>query len=155
MPVLWPAALLLFAVLLPACGETVRKAYRLPRAHPPIYEMAERRVYCVRCHGHDVEPVDFARYNHTPFFTDSHRMLAYQDEAMCAICHQQSFCNDCHATRIEIKPSVRYQTETYRRMQHRGDYLSRHRIDGRLDPSSCFRCHGNPRSSGTCRSCHG
>jgi hypothetical protein len=26
-------------------------------------------------------------------------------------------------------------------MPHTGDYLSRHRIDGRLDPVSCRRCH--------------
>ena len=28
-------------------------------------------------------------------------------------------------------------------LQHRGDYIVLHQIDGRLDPGSCFRCHGN------------
>jgi hypothetical protein len=70
------------------------------------------------------------------------------------MCHQTSFCNDCHATRVELKPSERHKTETYRRMPHRGNYLARHRIDGRVDPTSCFRCHGNPKTARTCSPCH-
>lgn len=146
---------LLLLLLSVSCSGT-RPGYQLPESHPPIFEMAERRVYCVRCHGHEKEPLDFARYNHTPTFTDSHRLVAYQDEKLCGICHAQSFCNDCHVTpSSELKPSIKYQTENYKRLQHRGDYIGRHRIDGRIDPSSCFRCHGNPRSAATCRRCHG
>ena len=95
------------------------------------------------------------RYVHTADFGKSHRPEATQGEAVCAMCHQTSFCNDCHATRVELKPSLKNQTETYRSMPHRGDYLSRHRIDGRVDPTSCFRCHGNPKSARTCANCHG
>ncbi|MDO3376731.1 cytochrome C [Geoalkalibacter halelectricus] len=129
--------------------------YRPPKTHPPIYELGERRVYCVRCHGYDNKEMVYERYNHTPYFTDNHRLVTYQNEAVCAMCHEQSFCNSCHATRVELKPSLRNQTENFRRTQHRGDYLSRHRIDGRIDPTSCFRCHGNPKASQTCRPCHG
>lgn len=148
---------LLMVLLLPglllACG--VRNAYRLPATHPPLSELGERREYCTKCHGFKKEPFDFERYNHTALFTESHRLAAYQDERVCALCHSQSFCSDCHATRVELKPSVKNPTENYRRMQHRGDYLARHRIEGRMDPTSCFRCHGNPKSSQTCRPCHG
>jgi hypothetical protein len=28
-------------------------------------------------------------------------------------------------------------------------------MDGRINPISCFRCHGNPKSSRTCIRCHG
>lgn len=144
-----------FASLLIISCASMKDSYTLPEKHPPIYEMGERRVFCVRCHGHATEPIPFARYNHTAYFTDSHRLLAYQDEKLCSICHEQSFCNECHVTRSELKPSLKNQTENYRRTQHRGDYLTRHRIDGRVDPSSCFRCHGNPKSSKTCQPCHG
>ena len=141
------------AGLLISCA--ARNGYRLPKEHPPIYEMGERRVYCVRCHGYENEEMVYERYNHTPFFTDNHRLVTYQDEEVCAICHAQSFCNNCHATRVELKPSLKNQTENFRRMQHRGDYLSRHRIDGRIDPTSCIRCHGNPKGAQTCKPCHG
>ncbi|RNC71449.1 MAG: cytochrome C [Desulfuromonadales bacterium] len=140
-------------LLLVACAG--KGTYRLPAKHPPIFDLGERREFCIKCHGYKKEPIDFERYNHTPLFTESHRLVAYQDQRVCALCHEQSFCNDCHVTRTELKPSDKYPTENYRRMQHRGDYLSRHRIDGRLDPISCYRCHGNPKSSQTCQPCHG
>lgn len=147
-------ALLLLVFSAVACT-ALKTSYPLPTTHPPIFEMAEKRVFCVRCHGPRKDDFNFEKYNHTAYFTDNHRLLAYQDEQVCALCHAPSFCNDCHATRVELKPSLRHQSETDRRMQHRGDYLSRHRFDGRMDPSSCFRCHGNPKSSKTCRPCHG
>jgi hypothetical protein len=149
-------ALLLFLPLVVIACATARNGYIPPAKHPPIYEMGERRVYCVRCHGYGKEKVDFEKYNHTVFFTDSHRLAAYQDERVCAMCHETSFCNICHIVpSSELKPSLQYPTENHRRFQHRGDYISRHRIEARVDPSSCFRCHGNPRSSQTCRPCHG
>ena len=140
-------------LLLVAC--TSQNSYRLPTSHPRLFELGERREFCTKCHGFKKEPLDFERYNHTVVFTDSHRLVAYQDEGVCALCHNQSFCSDCHVTRVELKPSLKNQTENYRRIQHRGDYLSRHRIEGRMDPTSCFRCHGNPKSAQTCQSCHG
>jgi hypothetical protein len=39
-------------------------------------------------------------------------------------------------------------------MPHRGDYVTRHRIDGRIDPTACFRCHGSPKRAKLCASCH-
>lgn len=144
-----------FLSLLLATACTAQKGYRLPAAHPELFELAQRREFCTKCHGFRKEPIDFQRYNHTPLFTESHRLVAYQDDRVCALCHSFSFCNDCHATRVELKPSLKNQTENYRRMQHRGDYLARHRIEGRMDPTSCFRCHGNPGSSQTCQPCHG
>jgi hypothetical protein len=71
------------------------------------------------------------------------------------MCHQQQFCDECHGVRVEEKPSAKNKTSTFRRTPHRGDYLSRHRIDGRVDPTSCFRCHGNPKTAETCAPCHG
>jgi hypothetical protein len=86
---------------------------------------------------------------------DNHRVPARQRPEICSMCHQQNFCNNCHGVTTELKPSERNQDKTFRRTPHRGDYLSRHRIDGRIDPTSCFRCHGNPKKSKTCVRCHG
>jgi len=131
----------------------LRGGHALPDQHPEA--LGKGRPVCTECHEADDKNVPYADFNHTPDWVDAHRQRAYQHEPVCGLCHQTSFCNDCHVTRNELKPSLRRQTDTYRRMPHRGDYLSRHRIDARLDPTACFRCHGNPKSARTCAPCHG
>ncbi len=59
------------------------------------------------------------------------------------------------ARRVDLAVGSSNQNDPFRRTQHRGDYLSRHRIDGRMDPVSCRRCHGNPKSTVSCKPCHG
>ncbi|MFU8858108.1 MAG: nitrate reductase cytochrome c-type subunit [Deferrisomatales bacterium] len=145
-------ALLLVAGLVAACA-TLPRRYTLPDVHP--YPLDKGRTDCLECHDRADDQVVYANFVHTPDWTNQHRGPAYQGEAVCAMCHTQSFCNDCHVTRSELKPSLKNQTDTYLRTPHRGDYLSRHRIDGRLNPTSCFRCHGNPKASKTCAPCHG
>ncbi|PLX95249.1 MAG: cytochrome C [Desulfuromonas sp.] len=126
----------------------------IPLRHLSAEDLGQEPKTCTECHE-GAEPVSFSRFNHTATWGQSHRQQAYQQEAVCAMCHQTSFCNDCHATRVELKPSLKNQSETYRQTPHRGDYLSRHRIDGKVDPTSCFRCHGNPKTAKTCAPCHG
>jgi len=147
--------LVLFAVtfaLLAACS-VFKVEQRYPAVHPE--ELGQARPICTECHDASAEHIDYAQFNHDTSFVGPHRQQAYQNPEVCAMCHAQSFCNDCHATRVELKPSLKNPTDTYRVMQHRGDYLSRHQMDGRADPTSCFRCHGNPRSAETCARCHG
>lgn len=127
----------------------------LPVHHLTAAELGEATTQCTGCHDARGEKLAFASFNHTATWGQTHRQQALQQEAVCAMCHQTSFCNDCHATNVELKPSLKNQSETYRQMPHRGDYLSRHRIDGQVDPTSCFRCHGNPKSAKTCAACHG
>ena len=146
--------ILLASVLLVAACAGLQSNSALPAKHPTTAELGVEPKNCVECHERG-EELPYARYVHTVDFGKNHRAEATQGEAVCAMCHQTSFCNDCHATRVELKPSIKNQTETYRSMPHRGDYLSRHRIDGRVDPTSCFRCHGNPKSARTCSNCHG
>jgi len=124
----------------------------IPVAHP---DEVGRNELCTECHETEEDSIIFERYDHTVYFSNKHGHEASRSGRVCNMCHQQSFCNDCHVTRTELKPSIKNQTGTYRRMPHRGDYLTRHRIDGRIDPTPCFRCHGNPKSSQTCVRCHG
>ena len=148
------AVLVLPLTLLVACS-SMESGWVVPAQHPPEAELGHNRPMCTDCHDARGEHLVFADFNHTPFFTQSHRNLAARSAQVCAMCHQQSFCNTCHATAVELKPSLRDQADTYRNMPHRGDYLSRHKIDGRLDPASCYRCHGNPKAARTCAPCHG
>ena len=147
--------LLLFAAILFACA-TTDEVYTPLGPHPEdIAEMLGRRQICTDCHTTESDTIVYERYNHTPYFTDNHGPQARLGVKVCAMCHQQSFCNECHATYVELKPSIKDQTGNRKKMIHRGDYLSRHQIDGRINPVPCFRCHGNPRSSKTCVRCHG
>jgi hypothetical protein len=127
----------------------------LPLRHETVEDLGQSTKNCLDCHDARSEKLAFASFVHTPNWTQAHRQQASQNEATCSMCHQPSFCIECHGVGMELKPSIKSQNDTYRQMPHRGDYLSRHRIDGRVDPTSCFRCHGNPKSARTCAPCHG
>jgi hypothetical protein len=111
--------------------------------------------FCLDCHDGDDKDFNYRQFVHTLSFAGDHRLVSSQSSNICYMCHRLSYCSDCHATRVELKPSIKNQTDVQKWMPHRGDYLSRHMIDGRMDPVSCYRCHGNPKTSKTCKSCHG
>jgi hypothetical protein len=144
--------LLLSSLALSACS-SLKSGYLIPTVHPE--ELPAGRPLCTECHPAKDEKLAYGRFDHAPTFGDSHRNEASQAEQVCRMCHAPKFCNDCHATRVELKPSLKNQTDPYRRMPHEGDYISRHRIDARVDPTPCFRCHGSPKTSRTCAPCHG
>lgn len=146
------ALLFLTLLFVYACASKQGSGYVFPSIHPE--ELEPGRPVCSDCHD-ESDRIIYSRFNHTVTFADNHRLLAYQYEQACNMCHQQRFCDDCHGVRLEEKPSDRNRTSTFRRTPHRGDYLARHRIDGRVDPTSCFRCHGNPKTAETCAPCHG
>ena len=124
----------------------------LPLKHPD--EEGDLRR-CSECHDTELGGFPFRRYEHTPMFGENHRLQAIGSERVCALCHQPGFCGDCHGAGAALKPSLKNHGETRRQMPHRGDYLTRHRIDGRLNPAKCFRCHGRPKAAKTCQPCHG
>jgi hypothetical protein len=140
------------SALVVGCAALRSGREQLPARHPEV-EWKGRPI-CTDCHSPGEGPIAFADFVHTPDWMSVHRQRAYQHDNVCSLCHKQSWCNDCHVTRVELKPSLKGQLDTYRRMPHRGDYLTRHRVDAAIDPTSCFRCHGNPKSSKTCRPCH-
>jgi len=141
-------------LILGAGCATMKTGFMVPAEHPEDLS-GTGRPQCVECHDAAGEKLNFSRFNHTNRFVKNHRVEAYQDSPVCGMCHAQSFCNDCHAVKVELKPSIKTQGETYRTMPHRGDYITRHRIDAKLDPTSCVGCHGSPKSAETCTPCHG
>jgi hypothetical protein len=139
---------LLFIVLLGmlsslyACANTAS----LARVHP---EKVTGLPNCSECHQDNWEAL-----NHkAPDFMSKHRIFASNSRAACASCHEESFCADCHAHKEEILPSDKYPNAPERALPHRGDYLSQHKIDGMIDPASCFACHGRQNNEG-CKRCH-
>ncbi len=103
---------------------------------------------CSDCHADGRASLD-----HTSDYAARHRFYAEQQGKTCAVCHKESFCSDCHAHKEELKPSDKYKDSVERAMPHRGDYLNQHKIDGRINPASCMKCHGRSNNE-RCKACH-
>ncbi len=103
---------------------------------------------CSDCHKDGRAALD-----HTPDFGTRHRFYAAQNKQVCGICHKEAFCADCHANKEELKPSDKYKDSPQLTLPHRGDYLNQHKIDGRINPASCFPCHGRQNNE-RCKVCH-
>lgn len=150
----------LLLLLLPLLGlvaacTSLRRSPGLMARHPADAGLGEHPPVCTDCHEARDDTFVWVQFNHTAGFGTGHKRQAKQNEQVCFMCHQRNDCSDCHATRVELKPSLKNRHRTSRQMPHRGDYLARHRIEGRVDPISCVRCHRNPKTSMTCRKCHG
>lgn len=128
-------------------------AFQLPLQHAAPEE-GENLRRCLDCHDSEESDFPFERFSHNFFFAERHAGSARGHAAVCAMCHQERFCSDCHGLRQGLKPSLKNSTDSRRRMPHRGDYRTRHRIDGKIDPTACFRCHGSPKKAQLCAECH-
>ena len=133
---------LILGAVLYACANTKSIA----KVHPVE---VKGLVNCGECHTDN-----WAALNHqVDDFYRKHKFYAGQQKFACQVCHQESFCADCHAHREEIKPSDKFRNSPERELPHRGDYLSRHKIEGRIDPASCLKCHGRSNNE-RCKVCH-
>lgn len=131
----------MIASFLYACANTTSIA----RIHP---EAVAGMPNCTECHTDQ-----WGALNHQAAdFYAKHKFYA-GSKASCATCHQESFCSDCHAHKEEIKPSTKFGEAVERSLPHRGDYLTQHKIDGRINPASCVKCHGRQNNEG-CKKCH-
>jgi hypothetical protein len=131
----------------------VSKTPSVPPKHPE--DLAAGRVNCLECHENvstgALKP--YGTFRHSRVFISSHGTYSRQGQNLCSSCHAPAFCQTCHAGKEELKPNVKMGDRPDRMAPHRGDYLVAHRIDGRLDPGSCFRCHGN-KNDVKCKQCH-
>ena len=117
----------------------------LPARHPME---VQGMPLCSDCHTDGRTSLD-----HRQDWNSRHKFQAAQQQRTCELCHAQSFCADCHANKEELKPSDKYKDAPQRTMPHRGDYLNQHKIDGKLNPASCFPCHGRQNNE-RCKTCH-
>jgi len=125
-----------------ACANTTSVA----RVHP---EAVVGIPNCTECHSDSL-----GLFNHQAAdFFKKHRFYAGNSRQSCAACHQESFCSDCHARKEEIKPADKFADSPERNLPHRGDYLSQHKIEGKINPASCMKCHGR-QNNARCASCH-
>lgn len=124
----------------------------LPQVHP---RNTERKIQpCTTCHADDTigqKPIRV--FNHTSDWKTKHAFRGYIDRDVCQSCHQDSFCAECHMAGSSLKPSRKYADKPFLHFPHQGNYLQKHKIEGRLEPSSCYPCHGR-RNNSLCRRCH-
>lgn len=110
------------------------------------------RGQCGPCHeGHDVArllPVTFMP--HDANWTRQHGASARSGQAVCASCHAQKQCDDCHNTAQVLSIEMRRPEEFERNFVHSGDFMTRHGFEARQNPSKCSTCH-TPQS---CDGCH-
>ena len=144
--------LITVAIAIGCAGSVARKAP--PVRHPE--DVTWSGVDCLECHDDELTGAlkTYGTFNHSTTCLLKHGTYASQGQDLCAGCHGDSFCMECHTTEGELQPGVRFGNRPDRLLTpHRGDYLVQHQIDGRVDPGSCVRCHGN-RNDGKCLPCH-
>jgi len=146
-------AITLVLGVLTACS-LVSSEKSFAATHPQ--ELGAGRPVCSECHGTEAmkaSPKTYAAFDHTEAFVRNHKAPANQDSASCAACHGQSFCSDCHGGKGVMTPSTKLGNRPDRATPHKGGYLTLHRIDGKMDPTSCFKCHGRANNE-KCMVCH-
>lgn len=149
-PVLALAGLLL---VIAACA-SIKSIPGLPDSHPESLAPGQQ-INCSECHDDSTKGTMKAltSFNHTKVFVKNHRYYASKDDRLCSVCHKPSFCADCHTNQVEMKPSIKYGYRPDLEMPHRGNFITLHKIEGKLDPASCYRCHGRANNE-RCIACH-
>jgi len=140
--------------LMVACGAVSPKTSFAP-THPQ--ELGPGRPACSTCHeeGAQIEGAakPYSAFDHTAAFVKDHRFLAGRDSNVCAACHAQAFCADCHTGKTMLAPAVKLGNRPDRDMPHPANYLALHKFDAKADPTSCYKCHGRANND-KCVLCH-
>lgn len=143
------------------CHDSVQQAALATRSQLPTMEQ------CLECHGgarptaatacstcHETEPDGVLRTeypegqmnpprwlggaHHDRDFLVRHRWVAADEGALCASCHRERECRDCHDGNVR-PPRV-----------HANDFLSIHPVQARRDEPRCASCHSAQTFCGEC-----
>ena len=149
-----PVAILVGLIALLAACTQMKGLSSLPASHAEALAVGQQ-IDCSECHDDQSKGTlkALTSYSHTPAFVKNHRFYVASDNRLCSTCHKTSFCTECHTNRVEMKPSTKYGYRPDREMPHRGDFITLHKIEGKLDPASCYRCHGRANNE-RCVACH-
>ncbi|MDP8224923.1 MAG: hypothetical protein P9L99_16305 [Candidatus Lernaella stagnicola] len=110
------------------------------------------KLLCAKCHRRMSRErlYRLQGFTHDNNFPAEHGAMAMRSPRVCMQCHREAYCNDCHAKKPGLKPSVKFPEQVRRKFIHRGDWLTKHHIEGRTERAKCVKCHGQS----DCRSCH-
>lgn len=107
---------------------------------------------CTLCHNrldlYNMAEVDF--FTHPPGFFNRHGFKASANETNCSLCHDATYCSDCHNKASTIRPALKQPDRVDKTFIHGGEWLSLHPLKSKTSPASCHKCHG----ISYCSSCH-
>jgi hypothetical protein len=129
---------------------------RLIPRHPECLSCHQKQwdaMECGHCHEslhlYPLKPV--SDFSHSGDFLRSHARIAANRPDLCAQCHTQPYCANCHdPAAARFRPPIRWPEEVEKRFIHRGDYVGRHAIEARTAGDQCVRCHARQ----DCVGCH-
>ncbi|MCB9769729.1 MAG: hypothetical protein H6752_16150 [Candidatus Omnitrophica bacterium] len=116
-----------------------------------------QNLQCLNCHTDmwSIGLKPLSRFSHKGNFLRDHKHYAWSQTEVCAQCHSQDDCMECHADNSdELTRSMKQHGRVNAAFIHQPDYLSRHFIEARNDPSLCITCH-RPSYCETCHRAHG
>lgn len=171
-PGTWPETQHLVGVTFSHKAHLARPSARCETCHGPTAERmapAQHSVLghdtCMTCHRQDFRTIDCRKchadlvenpsaplnlFSHDGDFLKRHGTLARSDDRVCSHCHKTADCTDCHSRLDPLSPAMRNAERVDKSLVHRADFLTRHPIEARTDPTSCTSCH----STTQCTSCH-
>jgi hypothetical protein len=116
------------------------------------HEKEYAQVQCLGCHPtlNRLALKPLSDFTHQGNYIARHGSDARSSAENCAVCHDQTYCADCHARTVSTRIEVKFPEEVTAQYIHRNDYLGRHSIDAAGNEASCRKCHGGD----FCTSCH-
>lgn len=111
-----------------------------------------RTENCYTCHkGLKATPDKPVRdFDHGADWLRRHGVVAKGQSKVCGHCHQETSCAECHSKNNAIRPDLLHADRVDASFHHRGDYMSRHAMEAKLDSKGCQTCHAPQ----TCAKCH-
>jgi hypothetical protein len=120
------------------------------------HEHAEQwaRGECTPCHEPEglrrTLPVTFLKHDAAFLRRHGDVMAQSQQALLCQSCHTQAQCQQCHDVTQDLTVEARRPERIESGQVHRGNFVVRHAIEARSQPSRCISCH----TVETCDSCH-
>lgn len=112
----------------------------------------QRMRTCDGCHKNLVEEGTLPRSHlaHDGDWIREHGMRAPSSGDLCATCHTESYCAQCHGQTVPALTSNLAFSDPFRASAHRAGFAARHSLEARSDPGACTTCHQPDR----CLACH-
>jgi hypothetical protein len=143
------------------CHKGIEKTERISdHTRPPMFAACGqchrttfRKDNCTTCHlPGTMREVSPEIYDHGGDWQKRHGAAAKSGgDVVCGHCHKPDTCAECHSrSNIPVRPSQLNLNRPEAQFHHRGDYLTRHPIEAKLDSKACTTCH----EPTTCTECH-
>lgn len=107
---------------------------------------------CGDCHVdlHTEGSMPSEHFVHDMDFGRRHGLQAAGGMEMCATCHQERFCANCHGVTVPVLPAKMAFDSPQRQNLHRAGFRSRHSDEARTQVGLCGTCHNDR----FCIDCH-